>query len=134
LNKDCKIIIKLGDPKTISTYRGKQPSEIRKIFNHQCQKAARDGAKALLAIQAVTAQQLKSGDIAIRLRSAAETETARKLKDQWLPRFGRGAYVQTMTYGVLIHGVPYSSLESLGGVGLEDQKAIINMLQAHNDY
>jgi hypothetical protein len=44
LNKDCEIIIKLGDSKKISTYRGKQPSEIRKIFNHQCQKAARDGA------------------------------------------------------------------------------------------
>jgi hypothetical protein len=53
LNKDCKIIIKLSNPKTISTYRGKQPSEIRKIFNNQCQKAACDGAKALLVIQAI---------------------------------------------------------------------------------
>lgn len=68
--------------------------------------------KALLAVQEVTAQQLESGDIAIYTWSA--TEIVRKFKDQWLPRFGRAAYVQTMTYGVLVHGVPYSFLESLG--------------------
>jgi hypothetical protein len=58
LNKDCEVIIKLGDPKSISTYRGKQPSEIKKIFNLQAQKAARDRAKALLMVHAITAQQL----------------------------------------------------------------------------
>jgi hypothetical protein len=134
LNKDCEVIIKLGNPKSISTYRGKQPSEIKKIFNLQAQKAARDGAKALLMVHAITAQQLKSGDIAIRLRSAAEAETTRKFKDQWLPRFGREAYLQTYLHGVLVHGVPYASLDSMGGLELKDQGAIIRMLQAHNDY
>ena len=134
LNKDCEVIIKLGNPKSISTYRGKQPSEIKKIFNLQAQKAARDGAKALLMVHAITAQQLKSGDIAIRLRSAAEAETTRKFKDQWLPRFGREAYLQTYLHGVLVHGVPYASLDSMGGLELKDQGAIIQMLQAHNDY
>jgi hypothetical protein len=134
LNKDCEIIIKMGDPNIIKSFRGKQPSEIRKAFNHQCQKAAREGAKALLAIHAFTAQQLKSGDIAIRTRTAAEAEIARNHKDKWISRFGRSAKLQAYTYGVLVHGVPFESLKSLGGVELRDQKAIIDMLRSHNDY
>jgi hypothetical protein len=30
MNKDCEVIIKLGGPKSINTYLGKQPLEIRK--------------------------------------------------------------------------------------------------------
>jgi hypothetical protein len=45
-------------------------------------------------VQAITAQQLKSGDIAVCLQSAAEAEITRKLKDKWSPRFGQGAYIQ----------------------------------------
>jgi hypothetical protein len=129
LNKDCEVIIKLGDPKSISTYRGKQPSEIKKIFNLQAQKAAQDGAKALLMVHAITTQQLKSGDIAIRLRSAAEVETTRKFKDQWLPRFGREADLQAYTHGVLVHGVRYVSLDSMGGLKLKDQEATPLMIR-----
>ncbi|KAK6988556.1 hypothetical protein R3P38DRAFT_2473449, partial [Favolaschia claudopus] len=52
------------------------------------------------------ARRLKSGDLAIILRSQEDVELIRNNSAEWLPRFAPGAWTSIPKYSVVINGVP----------------------------
>lgn len=60
-------------------------------------------------IKIATAHQLKSGDIQIFASTAAEATQLRQNKG-WLKGLAERAELIVPTYGVIIHGVPTSSI------------------------
>jgi hypothetical protein len=56
--------------------------------------------------------QLKSGDLSIRTATNSEMQTLRQFTDDWVPRLESGMSVRIPTYGVVIHGICTSTMDT----------------------
>jgi hypothetical protein len=83
------------------------------------------GAAATKAIKVVAAHQLKSGDIQIFTSTTAEALQLKENKG-WLQGIGENAELIVPTFGVIVHGIPTST------INLKDQKATIQQMLAEN--
>ena len=73
----------------------------------------------------VAAYQLKGGDIQIFTSTMAEVKQLKENK-RWLLGLGEHVAVIVPTYGVIVHGIPTSS------INMKDQKATIQQMLADN--
>ncbi|KAK8147724.1 hypothetical protein G3M48_001147 [Beauveria asiatica] len=80
---------------------------------------------ATKSVKVVAAHQLKSGDIQIFTSTTAEA-TQLKQNKEWISGLGARAELIVPTYGVIVHGIPTSS------INIKDQKATIDQMLADN--
>jgi hypothetical protein len=132
LREDCVVIVKVGDGQMIEQLRKKLPEELRKMANHSKHQAAYKLQSAPLdKAQVVAAKQLKSGDLSLQLRSAAEAEVMRKHSKSWVGRFGANASVRLPSWGNIVHGVPVRSMDL---TNLSKKEGIIKQILADNHH
>ena len=80
--------------------------------------------QTLAATRFVAAKQLKSGDLSLKARSAAEAETLRHYAEAWVKRFGKNAGVNVPRWGIVAYGIYVQSMD------LNDLPGTIQRLQA----
>ncbi|KAK7414628.1 hypothetical protein QQZ08_012520 [Neonectria magnoliae] len=81
-------------------------------------------------LRAVSASQLKSGDLSIKTATTADMEALRQFATEWEHRVGNHATVRIPTYGILGHGIQTRSMnmedfEQLREELLQDNKPFI---------
>ncbi|USW56418.1 Putative tyrosinase copper-binding domain, di-copper centre-containing domain superfamily, tyosinase [Septoria linicola] len=59
----------------------------------------------------MSANQLKSGDLVVRMASISETQTLQQHSDEWARRVGEEASVRVPTYGVIVHSIRTHSID-----------------------
>ncbi|KAI9034949.1 putative RNA-directed DNA polymerase from transposon X-element [Aspergillus affinis] len=108
---------------TQKTYRKKSSAEIKEKAESAKKKAAVTILTLSLArARFVSARQLRSGDLSLALRTAAEAETAR-IYDKWADLMSGGATLRRPTWGVVVHGIPIKSIQDLSDQGEQDRVA-----------
>ncbi|KAI9034750.1 uncharacterized protein KD926_006125, partial [Aspergillus affinis] len=109
LSKDREVIVKLRDAGTVRTYRRLTASDIKQRAEIAKQKTCGQiGALSLAKARFVAARQLKSGDLSLSLRYAAEAEAAR-IYDQWINYLSAGAILRRPSWGIVIYGIAFKS-------------------------
>ena len=106
----------------IANLRRRTPAELRERVNMRL-RGCQDQNIAALRVEA--AKQMRSSDVRVTASTIAATELLRK-HPQWAECLGEGACVQKPTYGLVMHGVPVSS------VNMKCQQDTIQRLMAEN--
>ncbi|KAI9034942.1 uncharacterized protein KD926_005005 [Aspergillus affinis] len=121
LSKDREVIVKLRDVGTQKTYRKKSSAEIKdKTENARKKAAIAISAFSLARARFVSARQLRSEDLNLALRTAAEAETAR-IYDKWADFMSNGATLRRPTWGVIVYSIPIKSIQDLSDQGEQDR-------------
>ncbi|OJJ68067.1 hypothetical protein ASPBRDRAFT_68298 [Aspergillus brasiliensis CBS 101740] len=111
LMEEAQLIVKLGDPDGVLRYRRMISKEIlAKAEKARIQVCQAEASPPLAAAKFVAARQLRSGDLSLTLRSAAEAEAARN-HPAWASKLWKGATIRTPTWGVVVHGVQVKSVD-----------------------
>ncbi|KAI9041807.1 putative RNA-directed DNA polymerase from transposon X-element [Aspergillus affinis] len=123
LSKDREVIVKLRDTGAQKTYRKKLSAEIK----DKAESIKKRGAATILTLSLararfVSARQLRSGDLSLALRTAAEAETAR-IYDKWADLMSSEATLRRPTWGVVVHSIPIKSIQDLNDQGEQDRVA-----------
>lgn len=103
-----EIIVNVRDPMTVASLRAMNP---RNLKAHVDRAIAQSTNEHVSRIKAVSANQLKSGDLSIRTADASSIESLRQFAEDWAGRIGQGASAQVPTYGVLAHGIRTSTMD-----------------------
>ncbi|KAI9036090.1 uncharacterized protein KD926_002467 [Aspergillus affinis] len=132
LSKDREIIVKLQDAGTVRTYRRLTASDIKQRAETAKQKACgQTGALSLAKTRFVAARQLRSGDLNLSLRYAAEAEAARTY-DQWVNYLSAGAMLRRPSWGIVVHGIALKSIGDLT-TDTEQQRVANELLEENRD-
>jgi hypothetical protein len=121
-----EIIVNIRNPMTIASLRAMNP---RSLKAHVDRAIEQSGNEHIEKIRTVSTNQLKSGDLSIKTGTAADTEALRQFAEDWEHRLGNGASVRIPTYGVLVHGIRTSSMDT---DQFEDTRD--NILQANKPF
>lgn len=126
LDQDRDVIVKLSAQSTQQYRKYKSPDILKKVNRafREASKAA--GSPALASVSLLAARQLKSGDLSLRLGSAAQAEVARRHQG-WATGIDKAAKVRVPTWGVVADGVPVKAMDLPGNM-----PAIINQLTNDN--
>ncbi|KAI9035140.1 uncharacterized protein KD926_004491 [Aspergillus affinis] len=89
------------------------------------------GALSLAKTRFVAARQLRSGDLSLSLRYAAEAEAART-HDQWVNYLSAGAMLRRPSWGIVIHGIAFKSIGDLT-TDKEQQRVANELLEENRD-
>ncbi|GLA67657.1 hypothetical protein AtubIFM54640_011650 [Aspergillus tubingensis] len=127
LDRDRKVIVKLASRHIIERLRATTPLDIVRKVEDARVVASRDH-KPLRRVKVVAAKQLRSGDVSLATRTAAEAETMRRHR-AWLGIFGDKAEVKVPTYGKVVDGIPIKSIKLVDKDGIES--AIENLKARH---
>ena len=118
--KDRSIVVKLKDHGIAQRYRTHPAAWIR-----QQVQTAIHSYTTTKSITVIAAHQLKSGDIGLITSTTIETAQLKE-HQEWLKGLGQRAEVIVPTYGVIVHGVSTSSINT------KDQSATIQQILADN--
>ncbi|KAI9043902.1 uncharacterized protein KD926_002793 [Aspergillus affinis] len=130
LSKDREVIVKLRDAGAQKTYRKKSSAEIKiKAENTRKRAVATILTLSLARARFVSVKQLRSGDLSLALRTAAEAETAR-IYDKWADVMSSGATLRRPTWGVVVYGIPIKSIQDLSDQS--EQNRVANELLDEN--
>ncbi|KAM0742772.1 hypothetical protein ACQRIT_002949 [Beauveria bassiana] len=118
--KDRVVTVKLKDQSVAQRHRAHSA-----IWTKQQVETSISNNAATKSVKVVAAHQLKSGDIHIFTSTTAEA-TQLKQNKEWISGLGARAELIVPTYGVIVHGIPTSS------INIKDQKATIDQMLADN--
>ena len=104
-----EIIVNIRNAQTIQSLRAMNP---RAMKAHVDTAIAQSENEHVAKITTMSANQLKSGDLSIRTASNSEMQTLRQFTEDWVPRLGSGTSVRTHTYGVIVHGIRTSTMDT----------------------
>ncbi|KDN71154.1 hypothetical protein CSUB01_12466 [Colletotrichum sublineola] len=122
-----EIIVNIRDPITIASIRAMNSRSLKAHVDRAIEESSNEHIRKL---KAVSANQLKSGDLSIKTATTKDMETLRQFAEDWETRIGNGAVVRIPTYGVLAHGIRTSSMDmerfnEIRDDLLQDNKAFI---------
>jgi hypothetical protein len=103
-----EIIVNIRDPITIASIRALSPRSLKAHVDRAIEQSSNEHIDKL---KAVSANQLKSGDLSIKTATTADMEALRQFAEDWEHRIGNGALVRIPTYGILAHGIRTSSMD-----------------------
>jgi hypothetical protein len=104
-----EIIVNIRNPQTIQSLRAMNP---RNLKAHVDRAIAQSENEHLVSLKIMSANQLKSGDLSIRTATNSEMQLLRQFTEDWTPRIGNGTSVRNPTYGVLVHGIRTSTMDT----------------------
>jgi hypothetical protein len=102
----------------------------RNMKAHVDRAIAQSENEHVAKITIMSANQLKSGDLSIRTATNNEMQTLRQFTEDWVPRLGSGMSVRNPTYGIIVHGIRTSTMdtgryEEVRDAILQDNKAFL---------
>lgn len=118
--KDRVVTVKLKDQGIAQRHRTHSAA-----WTKQQVETSINNNAATKAVKVVAAHQLKSGDIQIFTSTTTEA-TQLKRNKEWLGGLGAQAELIVPTYGVIVHGIPTSS------INVKDQTTTIDQMLADN--
>jgi len=104
-----EIIVNIRNPQTIQSLRAMNP---RNLKAHVDRAIAQSENEHIVSLKIMSANQLKSGDLSIRTATNSEMQLLRQFTEDWTPRIGNGTSVRNPTYGVLVHGIRTSTMDT----------------------
>jgi hypothetical protein len=102
-----EIIVNIRDPITIQNVRAMSPRSLKAHVDHAIEQSNNENIDKL---KAVSANQLKSGDLSIKTATTADMEALRQFAGEWEHHLGNNATVRIPTYGILAHGIRTRSM------------------------
>ncbi|KAF4772699.1 hypothetical protein HER10_EVM0002042 [Colletotrichum scovillei] len=122
-----EIIVNIRDPTTIASLRAMNPRSLKAHVDRAIEQSSNEHTRKL---KAVSANQLKSGDLSVKTATTKDMEALRQFAEDWENHIGNGAAVRIPTYGVLAHGIRTSSMNmdrftEIRDDLLQDNKAFI---------
>ncbi|OHW97034.1 reverse transcriptase [Colletotrichum incanum] len=103
-----EIIVNIRDPITIASIRAMTSRSLKTHVDRAIEGSSNEHIRKL---KAVSANQLKSGDLSIKTATTKDMETLLQFAEDWENLIGNGAAVRISTYGVLAHGIRTSSMD-----------------------
>ena len=104
-----EVIVSIRNPLTIQSLRAMNP---RSLKAHVERAIAQSGNDSIQHTKIMSSNQLKSGDLSIRTASSGEAQALREGAETWASLISNGASVRSPTYGVIVHGVRTSSMNT----------------------
>ncbi|KAK7414308.1 hypothetical protein QQX98_006825 [Neonectria punicea] len=83
-----EIIVNIRDPVTIANIRAMSPRSLKAHVDRAIEQSSNENIDKL---RAVSANQLKSGDLSIKTATTADIEALRQFAEDWESRIGNGA-------------------------------------------
>ena len=104
-----EIIVNIRNAQTIQNLRAMNP---RNLKAHVDRAISQSENEHIANLKIMSANQLKSGDLSIRTATNGEMQLLRQFTEDWTPRIGNGTSVRNPTYGVLVHGIRTSTMNT----------------------
>jgi hypothetical protein len=84
----------------------------RSLKAHIEQAIAQSENEHITNVKIMSTNQLKSGDLSIKTTTNNEMQALRQFTDDWVHRIGSNVSVRNPTFGVLVHGIRVSTMNT----------------------
>jgi hypothetical protein len=103
-----EIIVKITDLATIESFRAKSPRNLQNYIDRAIEQSRNEYIER---IRIVSTNQLKSGDLSIKISNRNEVEALKQFANDWINRIGRGTSIRLPIYRILIYSIRTSLMD-----------------------